>query len=387
MKCFVLCPSDTRDIILMDKKMTHKKITNPRFISILKHSDMSKKGIEIAPYHKPILPKTDGHNVFILDVFDTDRLRTNAKNDKDIDKEGEAKIEPVDFVGDACEIGAIITKAGMAGQFGYVVSSHNFEHLANPIKFLQGVGAALETGGVLSMAVPDYRLCFDRFRVPTRLSDWLVAYHSNKKQPAPTDLFDRWTGTTVLQDRSAYIATLDNPNPPTPYLECLHLRDQYQVFCERLKTPGPYQDTHCSVLFPDLLELYLRDLRHLGLIDLKLIDSPKQNGAEFFVYLKKVATPSQTNEEDHRKVREGLLRRIADQIGDGGFVCEDPKEKELIAMRNKIDEIDVRTERMNTIITRLERRGILAFFQRKNRKRLARRRARLSDKLQPKEKK
>ncbi len=333
--------------------MTHKKITNPRLISILKHTDISKKGIEIAPYHNPILPKTDGHNVFILDVFDTDRLRSNAKNDKDIDKAGEAKIEPVDFVGDACEIGAIITKAGMAGQFGYVVSSHNFEHLANPIKFLQGVSAALETGGVLSMAIPDYRCCFDRFRVPTRLSDWLVAYHSNKKQPAPADLFDRWTGTTVMQDRRAYIATLDNPNPPTPYLECLHLRNQYQAFCERLKTPGPYQDTHCSVLFPDLLELYLRDLRHLGLIDLELIDSPKQNGAEFFVYLKKVATPSQTSEEDHRKIRQDLLIKIMHGMGEGGF------------------------RRKKTIVT---------FFKSLNHKRLARRRASLSNKLQPKEK-
>ncbi len=364
----------------MTDKMTHKKITDPRFISILKYTDISKKGIEIAPYHNPILPKADGHNVFILDVFDTDRLRTNAKNDKNIDEEGEARIEPVDFVGDACDLGAIITKAGMAGQFSYVISSHNFEHLANPIKFLQGVGAVLETGGVLSMAIPDYRLCFDRFRVPTRLSDWLVAYHSDKKQPAPADLFDGWTGRTVLQARSSYIATLDNPNLPTPYLGGLYLHNRYQAFCKKLKTPGSYQDTHCSVLFPELLELYLRDLRHLDLIDLEMIDSPEQNGAEFFVYLQKVTTPSQTSEEVHAKIREGLLRRIADQIGDGGFLHKDPKEKELIAMRNKIDEIDVRTERMNTIITRLERRGILAFFQRKNRKRLARRRARLSNK-------
>ena len=298
MKCFVRYRSDTRDIILMpDKKridkMTHKEITDPRFISILKHTDISKKGIEIAPYHKPILPKADGHNVFILDVFDTDRIRARAKNDKNIDEEGEAKIEPVDFVGDACEIGAIITKAGMAGQFGYVVSSHNFEHLANPIKFLQGVSAALETGGVLSMAIPDYRLCFDRLRMPTRLSDWLVAYHLDKKQPSPADIFDQLMGTTRMPDSSAYIATLDNPNPPKPYLACTDFRKEYNKFCKEIKKPSPYRDTHCSVLFPELLELYLRDLRYLGLIDLEISAPSKSMGIEFYIYLKKVATPSQ----------------------------------------------------------------------------------------------
>ncbi|MCA8834136.1 MAG: adenine phosphoribosyltransferase [Proteobacteria bacterium] len=306
--------------------MAPKEITDPRFISILKHTDISKKGLEIAPYHHPILPKADGHDVLILDVFDTDRLRLNAKNNPAFDEAEVAKVEPVDFVGDACDLGAIITKAGMAGQFGYVISSHNFEHLANPIKFLQGVGVALETGGVLSMAVPDYRLCFDKFRVPTRLSDWLVAYHSDKKQPAPADMFDQSMGSTRMPDSSPYIVALENPSPPKPYLTVMNFRDQYQVFCEKLKTPGPYQDTHCSAVFPEMLELYLRDLRHLGLIDLELIDSPEQHGGEFFVYLKKVATPSQTSDEDHCKVRESLLRRVSEQIGNGGFVREASKE-------------------------------------------------------------
>ncbi len=320
MKCFVRCPSDTRDIILMDKKMpdkmTRKKITSPRLTRILKHTDISKKGIEIAPYHNPILPKADGHNVFILDVFDADRLQANAKNDGSIDKAGEAKIEPVDFVGDACDMGAVIAKAGMAGQFSYVISSHNFEHLANPIKFLQGVGLALETGGVLSMAVPDYRCCFDRFRIPTRLSDWLTAYHLDKKQPAAADVFDTRIGSTTMGDDIAYAVKLDSAYRPTPYVACKDFRGEYNKFCKEIKNPTPYQDTHCNVFFPELLELYLRDLRHLDLIDLELIDSPKQNGAEFIVYLKKVATPSQTSEEDHRKVRQDLLRKIIQEMAD-----------------------------------------------------------------------
>ncbi len=296
--------------------MTHKKITSPRFISILKHTDISKKGIEIAPYHSPILPKADGHNVFILDVFDTDRLRNNAKGDPNLAQAVKAKIEPVDFVGDACDMGAIITKAGMAGQFGYVISSHNFEHLANPIKFLQGVGLALETGGVLSMAIPDYRYCFDRFRIPTRLSDWLTAYHLGKKQPAAQDLFDTRVGFTNMGDDIAYAVSFDSAYRPKPYMACKDFSGAYKDFCKEIKNPSPYQDTHCNVLFPELLELYLRDLRYLGLIDLEISVPPKSKGQEFYIYLKKVATPSQTSEEDHHKVRQDLLIKIIQEMAD-----------------------------------------------------------------------
>ncbi len=299
--------------------MTYKKIIAPRFERLLKHTNISKKGIEIAPYHKPILPKADGHDVLILDVFDTDRLRANFKDNFGDDKQREARIEAVDFVGDACDLGAIITKAGMAGQFNYVVSAHNFEHLANPIKFLQGVGAALETGGALSMAVPDYRCCFDRFRVPTRLSDWLTAYHLDKKQPNAADLFDARIGSTTMGDDIAYMVKLNFAYRPTPYVACKNFRGEYNNFCKEIKKPSPYQDTHCSVFFPELLELYLRDLRHLDLIDLELIESPKQNGAEFIVYLKKVATPPQTSEEDYRKVRQDLLRKIIQEMADSKY--------------------------------------------------------------------
>ena len=344
--------------------MLSTKITDPILKELLKYTDVSKKGIEIAPYHSPILPKADGHNVFILDVFDTDRLRSNAKRDPNLTEAGEAKIEPVDFVGDACDIGAIITKAGMAGQFDYVISSHNFEHLVNPIKFLQGVSLALEMGGVLSMAIPDYRYCFDTFRLPTRLSDWLVAYHSDKKQPGAADIFNTEIDHALMESGTPYMhdSRLKSQHPPMSYLRYRNFKADYQEFCEHSVDIGDYRDAHCNVLFPELLELYLRDLRYLGLIDLELIEPLKCYASEFFVYLKKIENPVPKTEKEHWEVRQGLLRQIRDKVGGGGFISEN---------------IEIVIKRMNTIITRLERRGILAFFQRKNRKRLVRRRAKI----------
>ena len=90
-------------------------------------------------------------------------------------------IEDVDLVGSSTHIGELVRARGEAGTFDYVVSSHNFEHLPNPIRFLQGCAEALRPGGILSMAIPDRRACFDYFRPVTRLSDWIQAFVEDRK--------------------------------------------------------------------------------------------------------------------------------------------------------------------------------------------------------------
>jgi hypothetical protein len=73
------------------------KIKSSRLQNILKYADTRKKGIEVAPYYKPIVSKKDG-DVLIIDVFDTDELRRRAEIDPLITDT--SKIEPVDLVGD-----------------------------------------------------------------------------------------------------------------------------------------------------------------------------------------------------------------------------------------------------------------------------------------------
>ena len=157
---------------------------------ILKYANTRGKGIEIAPYFNPLVPKREGFDVLILDVFDSNRLHENAINDSMVPNDRIDEIEPVDIVGDASQLIDIVTENSLAGKIDYIVSSHNFEHLPNPIKFLQGVELALKPGGFLSIAVPDYRACFDHFRMPTRLSDWLAGYHEDRTQPNAETVFD-----------------------------------------------------------------------------------------------------------------------------------------------------------------------------------------------------
>jgi SAM-dependent methyltransferase len=292
-----------------------------RLDQLLAHIDPARTGIEVAPYFNPAVPKATYPKVLTLDVFDTATLKERAAEDPQIHSEKIALIEDVDLVGDASSIGSLVSDKGLAGKIGYIVSSHNFEHLPNPIRFLRGCSEVLEPGGVLSMAVPDVRACFDIFRMPTRLVDWLVAYHEDWSQPSPETLFDAFSNVAP-HSRLGVVspATAINIANPAEFKLTSDLRETYATFVQTLDQPGPYRDAHCTVMFPETLELMLRDLRYIGLIDLEIIEVSQTQGIEFFVHLRKpVSKVSAVDKAEHLAVRQALVERINANLGSVVF--------------------------------------------------------------------
>ena len=53
---------------------------------LLKGITKDMLGIEIGPYHRPLVPKREGYRSLSLDVFDTETLRRNAAADSAITK-------------------------------------------------------------------------------------------------------------------------------------------------------------------------------------------------------------------------------------------------------------------------------------------------------------
>lgn len=310
--------------------MTTDKLPQ-RVQKLLTYADTSQKGIEIAPYFNPTLRKSDGYDILAVDVFDTDRLLENARSDPNIPAQDLSRIEPVDLVGDAGALGELVAAQGLEGKISYIISSHNFEHLPNPIRFLQGVSKALKPGGVLSMAIPDHRVCFDHLRLPTKFSEWLTAYHTHSAQPTAAQQFE--AGVNVARSRSnpeqEYVTRLDATIIPEPMLGG-DIKGAYQAFLDELEAPGAYKDTHCTVTFPELFELYMRDLRYLGLIDLEVVEVMPSLGIEFFAHLRKTATPPPTDASAHRVVREKLLLSISGQMGRAGFFNAPRSRSELV---------------------------------------------------------
>jgi SAM-dependent methyltransferase len=62
--------------------------------------------------------------------------------------------------------------------YDFVLSSHNLEHFANPVKALYEWKRVIRPGGGLIVLLPDYRQTFDHRRLPTPVDHMLEDWHN-----------------------------------------------------------------------------------------------------------------------------------------------------------------------------------------------------------------
>lgn len=274
-----------------------------KIIAGLSRNDL---GLEIAPWFAPLAAKRDGYNIKTLDIFDRATLLERAHLDPLIAPETYDRVEEVDFVGSATELLTLVP-CELHGSFDYIISSHNFEHLPNPIKFLQGCQTLLKPGGILSMAVPDGRGCFDYFRPETRIGDWLEAWLENRQKPTGRQLFEGSASNAVAtfnkRDLTAFWVGIETESVRIQG----SIGDAFQAWRDRRDADG-YTDTHCTVMTPASLELLIAECRHLGLItlDTESISDPK--GCEFFVRLRNGNENAPFS--DINRIRAALTKKI-----------------------------------------------------------------------------
>lgn len=280
---------------------------------ITKHLLQSGRGVEIGPWFNPIVPKREGYSTLVLDVFEYDELRRRAQSDPNVPRDKIQDIEPVDLLGSSSELHQLVESAGLAGQLDFIVSSHNVEHIPDLIRFLQGCSKALNESGVLSMAVPDKRGCFDFFRPNTSLGDVLEAYRQERKKPSVGQMFEH---------ESLYARQYLNGSPtsgfnvgvdPASIRPSGDLAQGYETWLARVeKMPDQYFDVHCWVFAPASFERLLRELRFLGLIELDLIETESGPG-EFYVHLRRASGPCTITADQFAAIRLDLLRREQDE--------------------------------------------------------------------------
>jgi SAM-dependent methyltransferase len=287
-----------------------------RHESILKYITKEQLGIEIGPWFNPIAPKREGYRCLVLDVFDTETLRKRASEDPNIASESIPMIEDVDLVGSSTQVAELVRSRGEAGAFDYIVSSHNFEHLPNPIRFLQGCGEALKSGGVLSMAMPDRRACFDYFRPVTRLSEWIEAFVEDRSRPSFAQGFDSGEMFARCDDGKQRLAAFHRNAPTEKVSADFNLESSFRGWMDRLRAKDEtYYDWHCSVFTPSSFELLLKDAAYLGLAPFEVVEISDE-GAEFHVHLRVNRSTEQLRPANYEKTRNSVLRRIQDEAAE-----------------------------------------------------------------------
>ena len=287
---------------------------------LLEHITREQRGIEIGPYHSPIAPKREGYRCLSLDVFDAATLRQKAAADPLIPRSSVAAIEDVDLEGSSTEIAELVLAANPPGSFDYVISSHNLEHMPDPVRFLAGCGSVLRPGGLLVLAVPDRRACFDYFRPFSTLAELLAAHAEQRTRPTPAQTFAQ--ASVFCRSVSGSVESYAWPvgTDPATIQPVETLEESYAAWRDQIaRSDTEYRDTHCWTFTPASFELVVRDLRFLGLIDLEIDEVTGTFGHEFFVRMtnRGPLRPTPELRAAHYAERALLLRRtIAEASGD-----------------------------------------------------------------------
>ncbi|MBO9650488.1 MAG: methyltransferase domain-containing protein [Variovorax sp.] len=286
---------------------------------LLKFIAKAQRGIEVGPWYNPLTPKRDGYDCLVLDVFDATVQRQRILDNPEIEDAQAERVEEVDLLGTTASLQSLVDARGELGSFDYIVSSHNIEHIPNPIQFLRGCGRVLRAGGLLSLAAPDRRVSFDFFRPHTPLAAWLAAWLEGRTRPSFMQMFELESLHSRFDRDGALLGGFGLDDDASRVVALRTLAQAYDSWRERIDTGDTdYHDTHCWAFTPASFELLIRDAVYLRLIPFELQEISATNGNEFYAHLRNVGfglapTPAET--ESFYEYRQQLLHRINDEAG------------------------------------------------------------------------
>jgi 2-polyprenyl-3-methyl-5-hydroxy-6-metoxy-1,4-benzoquinol methylase len=229
--------------------------------------------LEIGAGYRPLFAKRDGYRVETADYTDAAGLRAKYRTAANVDL---ARIEEVDHVVGA---GGLAATVGARDRYDAIVASHVIEHTPDLLGFLKDCETLLASSGVLLLAVPDKRYCFDVFQ-PLSSTGAVVQAHLDRRTRPPHG--------AVLDDR-LYNATRDGAIGWSAKAggALAFVLDLMQALAHAAaeREADSYIDVHVWKFVPSSFRLILHDLHALGEIALREDRFFDNHGAEFYTTL------------------------------------------------------------------------------------------------------
>ncbi len=252
---------------------------SPRVKLLRTFLSKDRLGLEIGPSHAPIAPKADGYNVHIIDHCSKEALISKYTG-HDVDLQ---RIEDVDFLW-AGEPYKDLT--GRPGGYQWVIASHVIEHVPDLIAFFKNCSEVLADDGLLVLAVPDKRYCFDYYRPVSGLGKVIDAHLLNLSRHSPGTITEHCINFAKLHGLGAWGPEYEG----TPI--CVHSYEQASEIYRTALEETQYTDCHSWCFTPATFRLILLDLLQLGFIDLHEHSFPEPSGCEFYAVLSRTSTSS-----------------------------------------------------------------------------------------------
>ncbi|GAA4853975.1 methyltransferase domain-containing protein [Luteimonas vadosa] len=240
--------------------------------------DTKGLGLEVGPCHSPVAPKSEGYNVRIVDHLATEDLRRKyAGHGLDVER-----IEEVDYVWNGEPLEDLLAADA---EYDWIVASHVIEHVPDPVSFIHSCQKVLKPGGILSLAIPDKRYCFDYLRPPSTTGGVLQAFLEKRTRHTPGQIFDSFSLAAVNGGTLAWQKGADGE------VDFLHAHGLAGLMLQDYLASDGYVDIHGWVFTPSSFRLIIHDLNALGYLDIREESFTPTVGCEFFVSFRNAPAP------------------------------------------------------------------------------------------------
>lgn len=276
-----------------------------RIEKLLFRIDKSMKILEIGPSYNPVAPKSQGWNSWSVDHANQEELRAKYRSDASVD---ESRIDAVDFIWHSGDLDQVVS-VEHHNTFGACIASHVIEHFPNPIGFFRSMSRLLAPEGVISLAVPDKRFCFDYFKSLSLTGDLLYADYQSRKRHSKCTAFNQ-VAYSVFSDNVG--AWGQHPIENIAFVHSIsEAKRNFDATDE--SDSAPYVDNHGWFYTPSSFMLVVCELNYLNVIDWTVDCHFPSVGCEFFVTLKR-GRATYASDSDFNNQRLDLLKNMLGEI-------------------------------------------------------------------------
>jgi glycosyltransferase involved in cell wall biosynthesis len=271
------------------------------------HFDRTMQLIELGPSYNPIVAKADGWQTTTIDhASQSDLLQKyGSMGVATVDR-----IEHVDYVWQDGPLTTLIPPS-LHGTFDGLVASHVGEHIPDLIGFFQSASILLKPGGILALALPDKRVCFDFFQTLTSTGDLVDAHVQGRTRHQRRTFFNQ---SAYMTTRNAEVGWAHHGNT-APFQLSHSIFQAQEAYDKASEDPAlPYKDTHAWTFTPKSFELLMLELNLLGHIDWAIRSIEPADGVEFLVWLERKRLEMPEAEMNARRV--SLLAEIVYETRD-----------------------------------------------------------------------
>lgn len=249
----------------------------------------------------PMAPRSAGWDVTVVDHATQEELIEKYRPHSTVDL---TKIEKVDFIWQSGLLHDAVPRH-LHGSFDMLIASHVIEHLPDLVGFLQSATVLLHpTRGILALAVPDKRWCFDCLKPVSTTGQLLAAHRVGSQRHGMATRFDHTAYSAFDGGRTGW------GHEPVKDLNLVHTLDDAigELRAWNDAPDSPYVDAHAWQFTPASFELLILELGLVGLSNWRTAWVAPQPAVEFLTHLvpgrQGFATPA-----DRERRRLELLKR------------------------------------------------------------------------------